>query len=156
MHDLQGDHDMKNKVKGGNIHGQQKKRRGYGNPKCMASRCCPCFAVSSIARRIGRCLFVWSNLEFLSLYHVNEEKKFLYDSLVYLFIQGSYDQAALIFGFSTCTVLYAYCLDRDMKEKEKKRKRFGGCIRDRLNLGKLNTWGCEESKLLGKGKSETE
>ncbi|KAJ6855202.1 hypothetical protein NC651_040008 [Populus alba x Populus x berolinensis] len=57
MHDLQGDHDMKNKVKGGNIHGQQKKRRGYGNPKCMASRCCPCFAVSSIARRIGRCLF---------------------------------------------------------------------------------------------------
>lgn len=93
---------------------------------------------------------VWSNHEFLSLYHINEEKKLLYDSLVYLFMQGSYDQAALIFGFSTCTVLYAYCLDRDMKEKEKKRKRFGGCIRDRLNLGKLNTWGCEESKLLGK------
>ncbi|KAG6737702.1 hypothetical protein POTOM_059230 [Populus tomentosa] len=58
MHDLQGDHDMKNKVKGGNIHGQQTKRRSYGNPKRMASRCCPCFAVSSIARRIGRCLFV--------------------------------------------------------------------------------------------------
>lgn len=55
MHDLQGDHDMKNKVKGGNM---QKKRRGYGKPKRMASRCCPCFAVSSIARRIGRCLFV--------------------------------------------------------------------------------------------------
>lgn len=93
---------------------------------------------------------VWSNHEFLSLYHINEEKKLLYDSLVYLFMQGSYDQAALIFGFSTCTVLHAYCLDRDIKEKEKKRKRFGGCIRDRLNLGKLNTWGCKESKLLGK------
>ncbi|KAJ6952134.1 hypothetical protein NC653_041327 [Populus alba x Populus x berolinensis] len=60
MHDLQGDHDMKNQVKGGNIHGQQKKRRGYGKPKRMASRCCPCVAVSSIARRIGRCLaFDW-------------------------------------------------------------------------------------------------
>ncbi|KAJ6697021.1 hypothetical protein OIU85_003388 [Salix viminalis] len=54
-----GDHEMKNRVKGGDIHGQRKKgRRSYGNPECMASRCCPCFAVSSITRRIGRCLFV--------------------------------------------------------------------------------------------------
>ncbi|KAJ6422328.1 hypothetical protein OIU84_027312 [Salix udensis] len=53
-----GDHEMKNRAKGGDIiHGQRKKRRSYGNPECMASRCCPCFAVSSIARRIGRCLF---------------------------------------------------------------------------------------------------
>ncbi|KAJ6297108.1 hypothetical protein OIU78_022770 [Salix suchowensis] len=53
-----GDHEMKNRVEGGDTHGQRKKRRSYGNPECMASRCCPCFAVSSIARRIGRCLGV--------------------------------------------------------------------------------------------------